>query len=449
MASKVHRLVLAVAQLVDAAVCYSFPPPAEEGKLIGVWDELCMGAEQTPGWLGRPLGPPVRLAKQSCDLLKGQGEVMSRALLHGFTGENVRFALLKGELRVSAAKSEQRDLRFRLRGVPCAGPDLFASITMRAEPMAGYPSGMARLCWVGIPEPQGKLVTADLPYVGMCLRGQKEVPASPEAGAVVRYRPKWSLRGERHDCYLVHPPYRGGTGYTFWQRDVQVPKDGRIEFFLGMGERAPGRSDGVTFRALAAEIRNGKAGRYVQLFEADQIESRWTAHGVSLGRWSGNTLRLRFVSDCGQKDNATTDHSLWGDVRVVSPHVASDGTQPVRFMTWVNQKRFTSGFYFSQIESRTIDLEFRIEGLEPVWISKLTVHAHPDAIYREFENGVALVNPGRRSYVFDLDALFPGQAFRRIKGSPLQDPKTNDGSPVRGSVTLQDRDGLFLVRMTH
>ncbi len=118
-------------------------------------------------------------------------------------------------------------------------------------------------------------------------------------------------------------------------------------------------------------------------------------------------------------------------------------------MTWVNQKRFTSGFYFSQIESRTIDLEFRIEGLEPVWISKLTVHAHPDAIYREFENGVALVNPGRRSYVFDLDALFPGQAFRRIKGSPLQDPKTNDGSPVRGSVTLQDRDGLFLVRMTH
>jgi hypothetical protein len=59
---------------------------------------------------------------------------------------------------------------------------------------------------------------------------------------------------------------------------------------------------------------------------------------------------------------------------------------------------------------------------------------------------VVLANPAPRPYAFDLDRLAPGGKFRRLRGSPEQDPVTNDGSSVAGKVVLEARDGLFLVR---
>ncbi len=58
---------------------------------------------------------------------------------------------------------------------------------------------------------------------------------------------------------------------------------------------------------------------------------------------------------------------------------------------------------------------------------------------RDFEKGIVLVNPkgnGTREVTLEGD-------FVKIKGT--QDPKTNDGSTVR-KVTLQDRDGIILLR---
>jgi hypothetical protein len=443
---KIHRLVLAAAQLMDAAVCYSYAPPRDDDELIGIWDELWMGKEKRTGWLGKPIGPPVRLALKSPDLLGGIGENQIGDLLPRCESGNVRFNIDGNRLRVSPQHDEQRELSFRLRDVPCQGPDLFVSVTMVGKPLRGYPPEIARLGWVGIAEPRGKLVTQALPYLGMCIRGQKETAALQEAGAVIQFREKLSLAGEKHDCYLVHPPYRTGTGYSFWQRELSVPKDGRLDFFLGMGERASGRSDGVVFKVLLAELKDDGTGQYVKLYEHAQADSHWTHHSVSLSKWEGKRVRLRFVSDCGPNDNATTDHSLWGDVQIVDPAQRAKETEPVRFMTWINDKAFTSGFYYSQVNSPTIDLEFSVEGSEPVWISGLAVHACPDVIYREFQNGLVLANPARHEHTFDMDALFPGQRFCRIHGSPRQDPRTNDGSPVSGRLILQERDGLFLVR---
>jgi hypothetical protein len=76
-----------------------------------------------------------------------------------------------------------------------------------------------------------------------------------------------------------------------------------------------------------------------------------------------------------------------------------------------------------------------------------TPHAHPDAIYRRFEHGLALANPSPRPYVFDLDKLFPGQTFRRLRGSRTQDTIANDGSAVGGKLELGPKEGLFLVRV--
>ena len=118
-----------------------------------------------------------------------------------------------------------------------------------------------------------------------------------------------------------------------------------------------------------------------------------------------------------------------------------------RIISWVNDKEFQSDFYFPCIPTNKVDLEFEIESSEPVWISKLLIYAHPDAMYREFENGLVLANPSPRPYEFDLAELFPGQIFRRIEGSPKQDPKTNDGSILRSEkIKLQGKDALFLIK---
>ncbi len=117
------------------------------------------------------------------------------------------------------------------------------------------------------------------------------------------------------------------------------------------------------------------------------------------------------------------------------------------FMTCVNFSDFDSGFYFSNIRTKKVELEFVVEGSEPVWISRIAAYAHPDAIYREFENGLVLANPAPHPYTFELDRLFPGQKFRHLQGSRTQDTVSNDGSVVSDRLTLEPKEGLFLTKI--
>ncbi len=439
-----HRLVLAVAQFTDSAVCYSFMPPREPGQRIGVWDEFWMGVEHKLGWLGKPVGPAVRLAERAPDRLDGAGRNDLSKLTDRITGEGVRVDLRAGRLRIAPGPDASGPVKFRFSDVPCHGPDLFIRLTLRGEPRPRRPETMPRLAWVGIAPDPSVLVRPELPPGRFAFRGQDERDLDHETGAVVRFFRKRTFGDESHDAYLVHPPYRGGKGYTVWSRDVTVPDNGRLEFVLGMGERAPSRSDGVTFRVAVAPLTGEKPGKPKTVFEHTQVASTWTRHTVPLKAWSGRRVRLRFVSDCGPKDNATTDHSYWGDVVVVDPARQRPPTEPVKYMTWVGPKPFTSTFAFGEVTSDRVDLEFEIEGAAPVDLIEISAHAHPDAIYREYERGVVLANPSDRPYVFDLARLLPGRRLARIRGSSRQDPETNDGSPVGDQVKLGPVDGLFV-----
>ena len=64
-----HRLALAGAQFTDAVVTFAFPPPRAKGKGTGIWDELNCGRDNRLGWLGKPAGETLCLAKRSPDLL--------------------------------------------------------------------------------------------------------------------------------------------------------------------------------------------------------------------------------------------------------------------------------------------------------------------------------------------------------------------------------------------
>jgi len=289
----IHRLVFAAAVFTDSALCYSYAPPGGDERAFPVWDEFVMGAENHPGWLGKPIGPAVRLAAREPDLLGGKGKPISKELLRRLESDEARMEFDQGAVKLTAKNPEADQFRVRLKDVPCAGPDLFVLVSARAGALRNEPAEMARQMHLGIAS------TAESGPAARAGRASKKTKDTPPAG---------------------------------------------------------------------------------------------------------------------------------------------------QFATWVNAKEFTSGFYFNDVRSAQVDLEFVMESAEPVWISTVTAHASPDAMFREFEHGLVLANPSPRPYIFDLAKLLPGGQFRRLKATPQQDPIANNGELVGESLTLQAQEGLFLLR---
>jgi hypothetical protein len=437
-----HRLVFAGGVFTNSAICYAFTPPPERGEGIGIWDELRMGTENKLGWLGRPRGPAVRVATESSSMLP---PTIDKSLLARISGEDVKVSLDGGRLKIVGTDKDAHTMKFRLAGVPCDGADLFVSLVARGETEAGMPPEVPRRMYVGAGSGQ-VLSAVRTPRTGMCLRGQAEAAIDRETGASVAWSERIVVGGTGRMGHAVHPPFRNRkVGYAFWTVDRHVPPDGTLSFHLGMGEKSPERSDGVTFAVDVAELLGGKVGKFERVFEASQKAHEWTQHTVSLGKWAGKTVRLKFIADCGASNNATTDQGKWGDVRLLSG--APKELTPYRsFMTWVGTEDFASGFYYNHVASGAVDLEFSIEGTEPLWISRIGAFAAPDAMFREFANGVVLANPAPHPHTFDMARRFPGQTFRRLQGSSRQDTEANNGKRVGAKVTLGAKDALFLVR---
>ncbi|MHB8900108.1 MAG: hypothetical protein ACYC6Y_15270, partial [Thermoguttaceae bacterium] len=417
---KIHRLVFAAAMFTDSAICYSYSPPADGNELIGVWDEFWKGEEKVLGWLGKPLGDAVRLASGSPNLLPSERPA---GLVTESTGNPTRLMLAD---------------------VPARGPDLFVSIRASADRRAGEPATIARRMWVGIAPPEGLLVRDDLPQSAQCVRGGEETPLGGDTGAALGRVGSAKLGDQTRNAYRVHPPYRDKVGYVAWWRDATVPEAGKLEFSTGMGEKSPERSDGVWFQVFAAPLEGDGCGPFSKVFEHTQKDFAWTDHVVDLSGWAGKRVRLKFVADCGPHDNATTDQAYWGEAVLSGPGGKEGWTEPVRHMTWVGARPFTSGFYFKDVRSSRVTLQIEIEGSEPLRVESIEVHAAPDAMYRLFERGLVLANPSAHPVTFDLAAIAPGRSFQRLRGTPLQDPVANNGEPIGPTLTLGPQEGLFL-----
>jgi len=116
-------------------------------------------------------------------------------------------------------------------------------------------------------------------------------------------------------------------------------------------------------------------------------------------------------------------------------------------LTWSDSRWFEATFYFRDLKRGIYSFDFNVDGTAPVYLSNITLHAHPDVMLREFEHGLVLANPSLEPFEFNIDKLSPGKKYRRLQGSPNQDPQTNDGSKVGDSVIIPPRDGLFLVKI--
>ena len=155
------RLALASAQFADASFTYlkDWAPPKtlweQEAVMVQVFDELWQGVEQNPNWLGTPLGPTVRLAAESPDLLDLQGEGWPQDFVDRFEGEEVTFARdATPGLVIEPTGSDvdtpvlERTMAFTLPEIEVTREDLFVFLQLRAEQLEGYPASIGRRVYV-------------------------------------------------------------------------------------------------------------------------------------------------------------------------------------------------------------------------------------------------------------------------------------------------------------
>ncbi len=440
-----HRLALAGAQFTDAAVAFAFTPARDPGGLTGIWDELRGGKLGRAGWLGRPEAPVVHLATAAPDLLAGSGS--GTALARRLAGA-VRHEVTPAGIRISPTLPRADRVVFTVSGIPTDGPDLVLQLELAADPRHAHPPEMARFVSVELSGGARSLLGSPPDSTGLGRRGRSEEPLAGDTGARVQWQPRTTIGGRTLAGYSIHPPYTAGKGYVFWTRDVDVPAAAELRFELALSDRAPGRSDGIWFKVLAAEIDGERAGQFRSLFEQSVHAHAWHPARVPLAPFAGKRVRLKFVADCGPKDNATTDQGFWADVKLVpagfeEQHV----TPPATSMTWAGVRPFTSTFTFRDVRSLTVDLTLTLDGPETVTLVRLAAHPRPDAMYRVFEHGLVLANPSRRPLTVDPGELTPGRSYRRLTGTATQDPATNNGEAVAGPLTLGERDALFLQRV--
>ena len=113
------------------------------------------------------------------------------------------------------------------------------------------------------------------------------------------------------EVFLLHCPWRNGTGITFQQFAFRLPAQAsriRLRGATAMRSADVTQSDGVTFRLYA----NG-----AKLFDYHQTNDVWRTFDYDFTALRGTNLTVRFEVDPGPRDDAGFDYALWGDRELV------------------------------------------------------------------------------------------------------------------------------------
>jgi hypothetical protein len=107
-------------------------------------------------------------------------------------------------------------------------------------------------------------------------------------------------------AFLLHCPWRHGTGIAFQQFTFQLPPARGILLRGATALRADavGKSDGATFRVFVG----GK-----KLLDVNRTDAAWLPFSFDLTDLAGQTVTIRFETDPGPRDNPSFDFSLWGE----------------------------------------------------------------------------------------------------------------------------------------
>ncbi len=118
-------------------------------------------------------------------------------------------------------------------------------------------------------------------------------------------------------CLLIHCPWRGGTGVTYAEYPLQLPRAEPIKLELAIAMKsdmtAPNRSDGSDFRVSVATPGGAKK----MLLEEHYDSATWKPLSFDLTAYAGQQIMLRLETGPGPKGDASWDYSLFGDPRII------------------------------------------------------------------------------------------------------------------------------------
>ncbi|MEI7731510.1 MAG: DUF5696 domain-containing protein [Verrucomicrobiota bacterium] len=132
----------------------------------------------------------------------------------------------------------------------------------------------------------------------------------------VACEPAGSQNGKR--AFLLHCPWRGGTGISFQQFNFSLPGAATRILLRGavaMRSDIITQSDGATFRVYV----NGQ-----KQLDTNRTNDVWLNFEYDLTSLKGSNVLIRFETDPGPKNNASYDFSLWGQ-----RELALEGYTPV------------------------------------------------------------------------------------------------------------------------
>ena len=114
----------------------------------------------------------------------------------------------------------------------------------------------------------------------------------------------------------MHPPYRGGVGYSYAQfgpNDLPGEPRAALRCQIGKADGSdPG--DGILFRIAVVD----SSGRQTMVAEKSWIQHAWTPLEADLSRWAGRKIKLKLIADVGPHDNSSGDWACWSELRVES-----------------------------------------------------------------------------------------------------------------------------------
>ncbi len=209
------------------------------------------------------------------------------------------------------------------------------------------------------------------------------------------------------------------------------------------------KPDGLIAHLKGEKARFTRDGEAVRIDSTAEGEARFELRGIPL---QGPDLTLLAKVRAAPRKGVPAEYARLlfasaGEKGIPVPNAERGRlTEDNREYALVDGKPFGAVFCFKNLKGSSVDVEFSLESNEPMWLESVAAVAAPDVMYREFERGLVIANPGVGSFKCNLAELLPGRSYRRILGTARQDPQTNNGQPVGGWLELPALDALFLLR---
>ncbi|MCY3023398.1 MAG: hypothetical protein NTW87_30835 [Planctomycetota bacterium] len=196
-------------------------------------------------------------------------------------------------------------------GAPAAENEEVLALTLRA---GGPQVRLER----GLKTELGTRRLAALPEkwrAGMRLRKQDERFDFGETRASVDPRAS-ACGGVERSGIFMHPPWMGGTGYSFALYDaVSLPAQPAAAFraLVGKGDGSD-LGDGILYKVAVVDAN----GTETMVAEQTVARHEWLPIEADLTPWAGKPVQLKLLTDVGPKDDSSGDWGCWAEMRIES-----------------------------------------------------------------------------------------------------------------------------------